>query len=298
VTDLLPAVAAAGGALLALGWWQRRSFGVELLRRLARGTGEAATPPRPLPWAFWYLQGPLRAAGVSWDPRSTALAVAGGSLGAALLVWLSTGSAWLALAASAMGWYAPVWRLRRLASLRTRRAVAQLDELCAHLIQAAGAGVDLPRALAEEAARLPAPVGPEIRRAVERARAGEPLGEALAGFADRMGLDEARLLAVGLRLAQEEGARPLPVLASVQRGLRSRRDLAGLVEELAARDRRQAAVLLVVPLVLWPAMRLVAPGYTAPLFRTASGQVLLGVDLVWLVFGWRLVARWFRPVAP
>jgi tight adherence protein B len=169
----------------------------------------------------------------------------------------------------------------------------QLDQVCTELIQSLGGGLDPHAALLRQAERAPDPVGGELRRVMRRVREGEPLADAVAELPERVALEEARLFSVGIRLAVDAGTRVVPVLESIQRSLRSRREIQGLVRELSSRDERQAWILFCVPIVMVLAMRVEAPEYTAPLLRTLAGQAVLVGDLLWMFFGLQWVRNFF-----
>ncbi len=301
----LAAVAAVGAVLVLAGLYRAWSEHSAALQLAVRGPSlvrqvlgpRALRPARPrgvhLPRALKYLEGRMRAAGVDWEVSTIVGLIAGTGAGAALLAYTVTGIPWLTVAVLAVGFYTPVWRLNAVAQRRAAQVMRQLDQVCTELIQAVSAGLDLFKALREQAQRAPDPTGAELRRVTGRVQEGEPLSDVIREFAERVDLEEAQLFAVGLRMAQEEGAHPGPVLESVLRSLRSRRELHGLIGELSARERKQSLILILVPLVVMPAMRLVNPQITAPLFHSFAGQVLIVADLAWMLFGLRVVQGWF-----
>lgn len=304
---VLGAIAALGALLVVAGLyraWAEHASALALAVRgpsLVRQVASAAEPRQQrsgrgqirLPRVLKYLERRMRAAGVDWEVSAVVGLIAGTGVGAALVAYTVTGIPWVSLGALGAGFYAPVWRLNAVAQQRAAQVMRQLDQVCTELIQAVSAGFDLYKALREQASRAPDPTGAELRRVMNRVQEGEPLPDVLAEFAERIDLEEAHLFAVGLRMAQEEGAHPVPVLDSILRSLRSRRELHGLIGELSARERKQSLILLIIPLILMPAMRLVNPQMTQPLFHSLSGQVLLIADLLWMIFGLRLVQGWF-----
>jgi Flp pilus assembly protein TadB len=310
VITVLAVTAALGGALVAAGlyraWAEHVSAlaaavrGPSFVRQLAdrgrmRPRGGARGQVR-LPRPLRYLEGRMRAAGVDWEVPSIVGLIAGTGLATALLAYTVTGILWVTVLALGVGFYAPVWRLNAAAQKRAALVMRQLDQVCTELIQAVSAGLDLFRALRDQAVRAPDPTGAELRRVVARVQEGEPLVDVVRELGERIDLEEAQLFAVGVRMAQEEGAHPGPVLESVLRSLRSRRELAGLIAELSSRERKQSLILVAVPLVLMPGMRLVSPQMTWPLFHTFGGQVLVVADILWMMFGLRLVQGWFGGV--
>ncbi len=250
----------------------------------------------PLPRGFERLRGRMAAAGVEWTLPQLLLLIGGGGVGAGVLVLVITGIPWLAAICCSAGLYVPVWRLNDLGRRRASAVAGQLDQVCVQIVQALSGGLDLHEAIRRQSERAPDPTGAELRRAFERSRGGEAFPVAIAEFGERIDLDEARLFAAGIRLAMQEGARPVPVLESALRALRNRREMIGLTEELAAASRTQALVLMLIAALLFPAMRLVAPAFTAPLFHSLGGQIVLAGDLCWMVFGLHLARSWFGQV--
>jgi Flp pilus assembly protein TadB len=258
-------------------------------RRAASGKGRK----RGLPPLLGYIERRAKTAGVEWDLNAVVTLILGFGCVAALVIFATTGVLWMTLAAFCAGFYAPIWRLERLTRQRAQLVLRQLDQVCTELIQALSSGLDIHGALLRQAERAPDPVGRELRRVMQRVREGEPLGDAIAELPERIALEEARLFSVGVRLALDAGTRVVPVLESIQRSLRSRREMQGLIRELSTRDEKQSLILFVVPIVMILAMRFEAPQYTAPLLHTVAGQLVLVGDLLWMVFGMQLVRNFF-----
>jgi len=260
-------------------------------RTQGRRKGEEIRLPRVLS----YLKGAMRQAGVDWDVSSIVGLILATSLGCAIAAWLVTGIDWLALIALGVGFWAPLARLRGVAKKRAERVMKQLDQVCMELILAVSSGLDLFTALRDQAMKAPEPTGTELRRVISMAQS-MPLPDAIPEFGDRVDLEEARLFAVGIRLAISEGAQVVPVLDSILRSLRGRRELQGLITELSAQHRQQSRILAFIPVILMPALRLVDPAMTYGLFHTFGGQVIVVIDIVWMMFGLTIVQKWFGGV--
>lgn len=293
-------VAGVGVLAVAVGIWRmmcERASAPAIAAAAAAGVGQGLPRPRsggrPLPRPLRYVERRARTAGVEWDLLTVTALIVGSGLAAAAAIALATGVLWMTLLAACLGLWAPIWQLGRLTARRAHQVLRQLDQVCTELVQALSAGQDLYAALLQQAQRAPEPVGYELRRAMERVRQGEPLADAIAGLPERIALDEARLFSVGVRLALDSGARIVPVLESIQRSLRGRREIQGLVREFSVRNEKQSLILIIVPMVMLLAMRLEAPQYVAPLLATATGQILLAADVAWMLFGIRLVRGLF-----
>lgn len=277
--------------------WCERARAPAIAAAAAAGVGEGSPRPRPhgrrLPRLLRYVERRAKTAGVEWDLLTVVALIAGSGLAGAAVMELVAGVAWMTVLAGCVGFWAPIWQLGRLTTRRAQQVLRQLDQTCTELVQALSAGQDVYAALLQQSQRAPDPVGYELRRVMERVRQGEPLADAIAELPERIALAEARLFSVGVRLALDSGTRMVPVLESIQRSLRGRRDLGGLIRELSVRNEKQSLILMVVPMVMLLAMRLEAPQYVAPLLGTASGQILLAADVAWMLFGMRLVRGFF-----
>lgn len=242
----------------------------------------------------------MKAAGVEMKDRDAEITrifqvIVFTGLGIGLVAWLCTGIVWMSVVLTGVGFLVPVFQLNRRARDRAARVARQLDQFCTEFILAVSGGQDPFTALREQAQKAPEPIGSEIRRIVGQSRSGD-LIEAIAEFGERIDLDEARLFSIGLGLAFQEGARLKPVLESIQYSLRSRAEIAGLVRELGAQDQTQSLIMAGIPVVMLPLMRIVAPSLTQPLFHTPTGQIVVVIDLAWMLFGVRLTRSWFGSV--
>lgn len=298
-------LAGLGVLCIVLGWVHRieaRAREPLLAVAEAAGTaprpGRAATVPagkrrRPLPPLLGYIERRAKTAGVELELNAVVTLVVGFGLAGALVLYLTTGVPWMTAAAFGAGFYAPIWRLEHLTKQRAQQVLRQLDQVCTELIQALSSGLDIHAALLRQAEHAPDTVGRELRRVMQRVREGEPLADAVSELPQRIALEEARLFSVGIRLALDSGTRVVPVLESIQRSLRARREMQGLVRELSTREEKQSLILFFVPVVMILAMRLEAPQYTAPLLHTPTGQLVLLADLLWMIFGLQLVRNFF-----
>ncbi len=309
MTLLLAVLAALGAALLLVGARRVAQTRVEALHAMVRGPSllanltraptprAAGAPIIRLPPVLRYLESRMKQAGVDWPVSSILSLIVGTGAVAAALAFAVTGVPWVTCAAFLGGFYAPVWRLGRLAHARAVKVARQLDQVCTELIQAVSGGLDLVDAIGQQARKAPDPLGAELARMYKRVKGeGDSFADVARELGERIDLEEARLLALGLRLSKTEGTQVVPVLQSVLHSLRGRRELQGLVHELGIRDQQQSLILIVIPLVLFPVLRYAAPGFTAPLFHTLTGQILLVADLGWMLFGIQIIRSWFGSV--
>jgi tight adherence protein C len=176
----------------------------------------------------------------------------------------------LVLAAPVAGFLGPdIWLLRR-ARERAVRARHELPAMLDLLRVTVQAGTSLPAALGAVGDRASGPLAREWRAVAWEVALGVPLGDALAGMADRLPLPEVKALAAALDRARRHGA-PLGETLSAQ-ARDARFALRRHVQEQAARAGPK--IQLVVALLLVPSvLLLVAAALAAALLGSGEGLV-------------------------
>lgn len=194
-------------------------------RRLATPLAELASPA-----ARSLLARRLQQAGRAESPEeflALRLALAAAGFAGGLLVWPLGVPPAAALLLAGLGWAWPALGLDRQVAARQRAIRRELPLLTDLLSSAVAAGMELTPALARIAARLPGPLGAELRRAWREMAAGRARIEALEDMAERTGVEELEHLVASLRTADRYG---VPVA----------RALAEHGKEAAARMRARA----------------------------------------------------------
>jgi tight adherence protein B len=168
------------------------------------------------------------------------------------------------------------WHAHRVAAQRD----AQLPEALERMASGLRAGRSLTGALAEVGDTVPAPLGDELRAAVESLRHGGGLDRALDAWLAVAGPSREVALAVtALGLGGRAGGEVARALDRVAATLRERRELRAEVRALATQARASAGVLLVAPLAFAALVSTVEPGVAGFLLATPLGLVCLGVGL-------------------
>lgn len=187
------------------------------------------------------------------------------------------------------------------AALTRRRLERDRIELTEAIAAAAGglrdavrSGLGVPDALADLAVWGPPRLRSALVKFAARARRIGVAGAATE-FAHALGVAEADMLAATLRFNERVGGAHLSDVLDV------------LAEELAAEattlrelrahqahQRVSALVAALAPVVVLVALRHSSPDYLAP-YRTALGQVVLGIAAVLIATGYAAMARLSRP---
>lgn len=252
----LAALAGARAALRAMQEGGRPTAGVRLARAVAgigRRAGLRISPPADLGQRVAAAGLPARV-----GARDVMAVKVGGALVAALVGLIAAAAApgrlgpVVALAVPAAAFLAPDAWLRRRARHRGRVMAEELPEVLDLLRVVVAAGLPVPRAMAEVAARRRGLLSEELGRAADRIALGVPRSLALEHWRARCPLPAAGLLAVAVGRADRHGAPLAPALAALAADARA--DRARRMADRAARAAPK--IQLVIALLLVPAVML------------------------------------------
>jgi Flp pilus assembly protein TadB len=147
---------------------------------------------------------------------------------------------------------APEWVLLTLARKRNREMSRNFIPMAARLAGALSAGMETTKALEWAAKNDSSPLAEEMNYALNRARAGASLPQALGELAKRTGLLEARRVATALKQAQTHGVPVSETLMATVRDARERRQNEAAGKAQVAEQKMQMAVLLMaLPTIIW-----------------------------------------------
>jgi tight adherence protein B len=132
-----------------------------------------------------------------------------------------------------------------------------------------------------------------LREVVTEAKLGTPIGDVLAGIAEKEGSRHLRIVASGLSLQARHGGSLVEILETVIETVEEEDRLRRDVKSVTADARLSAAVLLAMPPVVLLLISVLSPGYATPLVTTKLGVTLIGLGVVLAGVGW----RWLRTLA-
>jgi tight adherence protein C len=190
--------------------------------------------------------------------RIIALAVTGiVGIVAATIFGLAAGRVALVVIGSlAIGYFGPLYYLRRRANRRQKDIARQLSDVLDLLVVCVEAGLGLFEAIkivGEETDRQGQAIGTELALVSVEVAAGGSLGQALRNLAERTAVEDIRPLAATLIQSEQLGSQIGPALRSSSDSLRTKRRLRA--EEAA----QKSTIKILFPLVLFilPAMLIV-----------------------------------------
>jgi tight adherence protein B len=153
------------------------------------------------------------------------------------------------------------------------------------IIRCVRAGLPVNEGMRAVAAEVPAPTGPEFRRAVDQIQLGEGFDAALQGLAERCALPDYRFFAVSVTLQRQTGGNLAETLDNLAETIRRRRAVRLKARALTSETRATVLVLALLPVVVAAVLMVVNPPYVLQLVATADGRMLLGVALVIQMIG-------------
>jgi tight adherence protein B len=186
---------------------------------------------------------------------------------------------------------APLAWLRYRRSVRFRRFNSLLPEAVDLIARSLRAGQSLPMAMVTVAEEIADPLGPEFRRCADEMNFGLPFREAMLNLFRRFPIQDLQFLISAILLQRETGGNLAELLDKTAALLRSRIHLQQKVKVYTAQGRMTGGILLALPFIAFVLLNLVRPGYTAPLFESDTGRIMVYGTLVSMALGAYFIRR-------
>jgi len=180
----------------------------------------------------------------------------------------------------------------------SRRREARLKKLEEHLplaldivIRAIRAGHPVIAAVRLAADELDDPIASELRKVVDETAYGSDFRQALHGFAQRTGSQNASFFAVSVSIQAETGGSLADVLEGLVAVMRARSTLAKKVSSLASEGRASAAVLSALPVLMVGSLILSNPTFYTSKFDDPVFWPIVGVVTLMYLVGQAIIHR-------
>lgn len=171
---------------------------------------------------------------------------------------------------------------------RKRRIKAFLNELPNALdiiVRAVKSGLPLNDGVRLIANESQEPVRTEFRRIVEGQQVGLSIPEAASRMTETMPCPEAAFFGIVIQIQSQAGGNLSEALGNLSRVLRDRKKMKAKVQALAMEAKASAYIIGALPFLVTFLLYLSNPNYIGTLFVTTSGNIVLGVSLVWMSIG-------------
>ncbi|MCC2663484.1 MAG: hypothetical protein K0S35_1406 [Geminicoccaceae bacterium] len=200
--------------------------------------------------------------GLAIDPNRLLMIVVASTAGLFVL-FLALGFAGLTALPMAlmMGVVLPVMVLVQVRSRRAREIARQLPEGIDLMVRSLRAGHPLNTAFQVIAREMPDPLGSEMGIVADAITYGDDLTDAVLAFADRVGVEDARYLAVAINIQAGTGGNLARVLEALAQVIRNRFAMMRKIKALSAEGRLTAMIVSAVPFLIYFALNALSPAY-------------------------------------
>jgi tight adherence protein B len=194
-----------------------------------------------------------------------------------------------AVCAAPIGAALPVIHVARARNARAAKLLAQLPDAFELMSRVVRSGQTVTLALRSVADEFPSPVSSEFALCYEQQNLGLSIEAALRDLARRTGLLELKIFVLALLVQQQTGGNLAELLDRLSTLIRERFQIYGQIKTLTAEGRTQAAVLLILPFVMFGVIML---------FNRSYASILLGrPDLIaGCLVSEALGALWIRQI--
>lgn len=202
-----------------------------------------------------------------------------------LVVWVATGSPFLALLAALAGAVMPRITWAVLRRRRMDKLILQLPDGLTMMSGAMRAGAGLQAALELVVKESPAPLSQEFSVLLREQRLGLPLEESLRGLSERLKQEDVDLFVSALTIAKEVGGNLSEILERLAATLRAKAVMEGKIKALTSQGKLQGIVVGLLPIFLAGVLYMMDPVAMTPMFVTYWGWGTMAVIAVLLMLG-------------
>jgi tight adherence protein B len=178
-----------------------------------------------------------------------------------------------------------------LTSLRKKEFLEEFPVALDMIRRALRAGYSADRALEMVSEQEKGAIGKVFHTISEKMRLGEAPEAVLGDMANRIGVDEFRMLSIVIILQRETGGSLAEAIDNFAQIIRSRANLRKKVSALTAEVRVTAMILGSLPFLILGAVYFSNPHYLDPLFYTETGHKLLLIGGLMLLVGIGTITR-------
>ena len=234
-------------------------------------------------------QAPRAAFGVV---RGSALRSASPAVFAATLCGAACGAVFAGPPAAVAGGVVGATVSRGVSRRRVAASAALIDRQVGDFVDgvasAVRGGLSISQAVEFAAEEAASPLRDAAGALLRSRKMGVPLSEALDRFADSVGTDEAKLLALVLGVHHRSGGNVVAALEEIRSTIRHRLDLRRELRALTAQGRISGAILGVLPVGFLVVLSVTSHRELSPVLHSPAGTVLvtMGLGLEGLAYLW------------
>lgn len=155
----------------------------------------------------------------------------------------------------------PILAVRLQRTQRINDLVRQLPDALDMMARGLKVGHPLQISLQSVANEMPDPIGTEFGLVVDQVAFGDDLVDAFNEFADRLNQEDLHYLATAIAIQHGTGGDLARVLTVLSKVIRERLTMRRKVKAVSAEGRLSAAILSVVPVIIFVGLNVMSPSY-------------------------------------
>lgn len=155
----------------------------------------------------------------------------------------------------------PIMAVRLQRNQRIEELVRQLPDALDMMARGLRVGHPLSASLQTVASEMPDPIGTEFGLVVDQVSFGDELVDAFNEFADRLNQEDLHYLATAIAIQHGTGGDLAHLLSTLSKVIRDRLTMRRKVKAISAEGRLSAAILSVVPVIIFVGLNTMSPSY-------------------------------------
>jgi len=179
----------------------------------------------------------------------------------------------------------PNWVISHMRKRRLKKFLNEFPGAIDVIVRGVKAGLPLTDCLRVVANETSEPVRGEFRQIIEAQSIGMPLAEAVARMPERVPASEANFFAIVIAIQQKSGGNLSEALGNLSAVLRDRKLMKGKVAAMSAEAKASAGIIGSLPFIVTTLVYLSSPQYIELLWKTSTGQFVLGCAAFWMSLG-------------
>lgn len=185
----------------------------------------------------------------------------------------------------------PILLLRTKKKKQKSQLEGQLVEAISVLCNALRAGHSFQQAMSNITEEMSGPISQEFGRVFRETQHGMTMQDSMERMIERVGSDDLEMLCTAILIQREIGGNLAEVLENIAGTIQSRQTLKNEIKTRTASGRLSGYLVGGMPIVLLIAISVINPGYSAMLFTTQTGNIMLSVGAVLEIIGFIVIQK-------
>jgi tight adherence protein B len=234
----------------------------------------------------------LHRTGKEWTLAQYFYASGGIAVVLAVIIFLKTGSAPLALGAGLLvGAGLPHMVVNFFIKRRTGKFTSKFPDAIELLVRGLRSGLPVTETLTIVSSEVPGPVGEEFKMVTDRIRIGKTMEDALQETADRLNTAEFSFFVITLAIQRETGGNLAETLSNLADVLRKRAQMKLKIRAMSSESKASAYIVGSLPFIVFGMIYSINPEYLGGFF-TDDRLIVTGLGgFTWMAIGGFIMAK-------